>query len=98
MIEKRRAGFERMRHAHAIALIQDVVGEVADLIEPKELIEGAGLGRLFGKEVFERLVAVESRQSPLSTVIEGAIPEEMRLHRIEHGAGKKPFRFVLEAD
>ena len=34
MIEKRRPYFERVRHAHAIRLVQNIVGKKIALIEP----------------------------------------------------------------
>src|SRR5579859_2383420 len=41
MIEKRRAHLERMRHAHAIDFLQDVVGEVVALIEGQIAVQRA---------------------------------------------------------
>src|ERR1700761_9009133 len=39
VIEKWRAHFERMRHAHAIALIENVVGQVVVLIDEQVTID-----------------------------------------------------------
>ena len=39
VIEERRAHFERMRHAHAVAFIQNIVGQVAELVQPQEPVQ-----------------------------------------------------------
>ena len=39
VIQKRRTHFERMRHAHAVALVEDVVGQIVELIQPQEAVQ-----------------------------------------------------------
>ena len=49
MIEKRRTHLERMRHAHAVALMQNVVRQIRELIQPKEVVPGQRKRRLLNR-------------------------------------------------
>ena len=69
VVEKRRAHFQRMGHAHAIRLVEDVVGKVVLLIDKKE-VAFAQPGRA-AKELW--------RQQTVALVVgERAVPEQMR--------------------
>ena len=45
MVQERRPHFERMRHAHAVALVEDVVWQIVALVEPEIAIEVSSLRR-----------------------------------------------------
>ena len=66
MIEERRADFERMRHAHAIRLVEDVVGKVILLVDE----QGISSRKPHFAEGFQ--------QSPPLILRPGSVPEEMR--------------------
>lgn len=49
MVEKRGTNFKRMRHRHPVALIENVIGQVIELVKPEIPIESADRAR-FGRE------------------------------------------------
>ena len=86
VIQERRPHLERVRHAHAIALIQDVVGQIVMLIDEQVPVQVTDARRTRGNAVDEmtRVVSVAEGADllPLGGG-ESAVPEEMRLVGME---------------
>jgi hypothetical protein len=89
VIEKRWTHFERMRHAHPIGLIENVVRQVIALIR-QEKIAVAEAWRIRKKLRLQETAALFARES--------AVPEHMSLIRRKEGSRQQAFDLVLEPD
>jgi len=101
VVEEGGTDLEGVGHGHAVALVEDVVGEIEGLVEPEVAVEGAD-GRAFRGEA-----AVEVGGGTVGDVGgeglffgEGvcAVPEEVGVFGGLEGAGEEAFGFVFEAD
>ena len=61
MIEERRAHFDGMSHAHAVALHQNVIGQIIFLIEPQEVRQSVAGFRQFVYFIQEMVKSTRKR-------------------------------------
>ena len=81
MIKKWRPHFQRVRHAHAVRLIQNIVGKKISLIEPqirREIIVCFGAITQFAQNAVERGRQFRMHESRLVRFGEGSVPVDMR--------------------
>ena len=101
VVEEGRPDFERVRHAHAVALVEDVVGQIEQLVQPEVAVDEADLGGLGreaqGQGVGGGPVAIPA-QGALLFGREGAVPEKMGGVGGEQRAAEEALELVLEAD
>src|SRR5689334_4927910 len=100
MIEKRRPHFQRMRHAHPVGFIQNVVRQIVALIDQKIPVEKpAAVVQRERVDQFRQSASVQYRADSLALLSrKSAVPEEMRLIGIESAPFQPAFDLVLEAD
>ena len=89
MIEERWPNFQRVRHAHPVCLVEDVVGQVVILIDVQEVACQQ-----------RRPLSIEAglQQCLPLPGAERSIPEEVRLSGGSKGSLQHPLHFVVEAD
>ena len=102
VIQKRRPHLERVRHAHAVALVQDVVGQVAELVEPQVAVELARLRRpAGGSHSNSRWIGAwssKAHSSRFSDTLNAPFQKTWASSGAEQRARQEPLQLVLEAD
>src|SRR5260370_2324439 len=101
MIQKWRPNLHRVRHAHAVAFVEDVVRKVVALIQPQLAIQISYLSGL-PRQAFEqrsdgRMPVVEM-QLPFLGFGKSSVPEQMSFRGIEKGTLQQTLQFILKAD
>ena len=97
VIQKRRTDFQGVRHAHAITLIQNVVGKVIELIGPQKPVHLAGCA-IGHKQRLPRTHTGIFQQHLLFGERESPVPIEMRELGLFKAAVQKALKFVIEAE
>src|SRR2546430_5316673 len=88
MIQEWRPHLERMRHAHAVSLVQDVIGQIIKLIEPEITIQIPDVAGLDGKIIEQRSnrrMSVAQMQLFLFILGKRPVPEQVSRAWIEEG-------------
>src|SRR5256885_5694173 len=99
MIEERRTNLDGMSHAHAVALHQDVVGQIILLIEPQKLRQSIpSLWQLvdFIQKTVKRGGKRLSKQRVLFVVGESPVPIYVSLFWLKQAAREESLQFVLD--
>jgi len=98
-IEERRPHLERMGHAHAVGLVEDVIRQVITLVHPQVPVQHA---RAFNSQSIHQPaqpVPVGAAADLLPLLVgEGAVPEEVRLVGVQPAPIDPAFQHVLQAD
>src|SRR5256885_3067824 len=95
-IEERRPNFQRVRHAHAIDFVKDVVRKVIALIEIKKALQSTPFH--FSQPAPQSILAGEQIHGPLFALGMSAVPEAMRQLRRKQAAFQKPLKLVFKTD
>ena len=101
MIEKRWTHFHGMSHAHAVALDQNVVGQIIILIEPQKVCQSiAGFRQLvyFSQQTMKSRGQGLPKQRLLFHVRESSVPVYVGVTRLKQTALQKSLQLVFEAD
>ena len=89
MIEERRAHFDGMSHAHAVAFHQNVVGQIIFLIEPQEVRQSVAGFRQFVYFIQEMVKSTGKRptkQRLLFLVRKSPVPVYVSVARLQQAA------------
>ncbi len=102
VVEKRRPHFQRMRHAHAVRLVQDVVGKIVSLVERQVGSQVVG-PRAKPDRKSARIASSAGgssacSRSRFSASRKGSIPIDVRPLGRHQLAFKKPLQLIFEAD
>src|ERR1700688_3887505 len=101
MVEKRRPHFQRMRHAHAVCFIQNIVGKKEFLIEPQIRLQMVAANEPIAEAAENAVESVRkfrAQQGCFLCFRESAIPVDMSALRSDEGALEKSLQLVFEAD
>ncbi len=101
MIEERRAHFDGMSHAHAVAFHQNVVGQIIFLIEPQEVRQSVAGFRQFVYFIQEMVKSTGKRpakQRLLFLVRKSSVPVYVSVARLQQAALQESLQLVFEAD
>ena len=86
-----------MGHAHAIDLVQNVVGQILPAVERHVAVERSTL-RKMTKQVIQAPARLSRQECLLLPPGEQSIPEKMRFIGRQQRTFKQPFEFVVEPD
>src|SRR5882762_5242538 len=101
MIEEWRAHFDGMSHADAVALHQNVIGQIIFLIEPQEVRQSVGSFRQFVYFIQEMVKSTGKRpakQRPLFLVRKSSVPVYVSVARLQQAALQESLHLIFEAD
>src|SRR5580698_6644033 len=101
MIEERRTHFERMCHAHAIRLIQNIVGKKVSLIEPQirsQIVWFLAAAAQFAKNAVESRRQFRTQKRRFVRLRESSIPIDVSAIRSQQRAFEESFQFVFKAN
>ena len=100
MVEKGRPDFDRMGHADAIRLHQNIIGQVVLLVEPEIRIQVAAvapkLPAQVGQYIVQRQRELLGHQVPLLRIGERTVPENVSALGRHQAARQQPLDFVLQ--
>src|SRR5437879_1586144 len=97
MVEKWRPHFQRMRHAHAVNLIEDIVRKIVALVKKHIAVQSAAVSH-GGKNVVHGTGSRVGKEFALFRFGKSAIPVDVRVFRSKQRTLQKAFYFVFETD
>jgi hypothetical protein len=95
-IEKWRPNFQRVRHAHAIHFVKDVVRKVVSLVEIKKALQSTPFH--FSQPASQSILASEQIHGPLFALGMRAVPKTMRQLRRKQTAFQESLELVFKTD
>ena len=101
VIQKWRSHFDRMRHAHAVALRQNVIRQIISLVQPeirRKVIAGSRKSIDFAEDSFQRTRQRLSDECFLLGIGKSAVPVDVSARRLHQCAFQKALYLVFKTD